>query len=66
MLTDTSVVLKEDKGLKNGSCNRTACQVPGANHYNQYTHAYYCKSCAMKINRGAIDAGLEPFCTLDQ
>lgn len=39
------------KGVKGGNCNRTACQKPVANWYNHSTRMYYCKSCAMKINR---------------
>lgn len=42
--------LKADKGLKNGSCNREACQAPGANHFNRSTRLYYCAACAEKIN----------------
>jgi len=38
------------KGVKNGNCNRTACQVEGADHYSVWTQAYYCKSCARMIN----------------
>lgn len=43
--------LKSDKGLKFGSCNRTACQAPGANYYNHTMHAYYCKECALLLNK---------------
>lgn len=42
--------LKPDKGHHNGSCNRAACQKPGANWFNHSTRAYYCESCAEKIN----------------
>jgi len=39
------------KGQKNGLCNRTACQSPyHVVYYNQSTRAYYCSSCAKKIN----------------
>lgn len=41
---------KADKGLRNGSCNRTACQAPGAIYLNKGNKAYYCKPCADKIN----------------
>ena len=41
---------KPDKGLKNGSCNRTACQKPGANYFNKSTRCYYCAECAERIN----------------
>lgn len=42
--------LKPDKGLKNGSCNLTACQQPGATWYNKSTQKYYCAACAKEIN----------------
>lgn len=38
------------KGEFNGECNRTACSNKNAVYYNKGTHAYYCDSCAMKIN----------------
>jgi len=38
------------KGIQGGNCNRTACQLPGANWYNRATHAYYCPACAKLIN----------------
>lgn len=40
----------ELKGVKGGNCNRTACQMPGANWYNPYTYAHYCKGCADLLN----------------
>lgn len=42
--------LKADKGEKNGSCNLTACQRPGANYFNKSTRKYYCAACAREIN----------------
>lgn len=42
--------LKPDKGLRGGSCNRQACQDPGANHFNRSTKAWYCGLCAAEIN----------------
>lgn len=42
--------LNPDKGLKGGSCNRTACQAPGANYYNHSTEKYYCRRCAEDLN----------------
>ena len=42
--------LNPDKGLKNGSCNLTACQAPGADYYNVATQRYYCADCAKEIN----------------
>jgi hypothetical protein len=38
------------KGEKNGLCNRTACQQPGATWHNKYNGQYYCASCAHLIN----------------
>jgi len=40
----------EDKGVKGGNCNRTACQAPGAYWFNHSTRAYYCGTCADLIN----------------
>lgn len=42
---------KPDKGLRNGSCNRFACQAPGATWFNHSTLKFYCKHCAIEINR---------------
>lgn len=42
--------LKPDKGLYNGSCNREACQDPGAVWYNHGTRKYYCAGCAKTLN----------------
>jgi len=53
--------IKSDKGLQNGSCNRRACQSPGATWFNIGTRAYYCQPCALKINRINADYG-EPIC----
>ncbi len=41
------------KGLFDGSCNRTDCQIPiaGGNWFNTSTRAYYCGGCAAMINR---------------
>lgn len=41
---------KADKGHYRGSCNRTACQAPGATWYNFMTQRYYCPACGMLIN----------------
>lgn len=42
--------LKPDKGKKNGSCNRKACQQPHAQYFNKGTRKYYCWECAQLIN----------------
>ena len=39
-----------NKGAKNGNCNRTACQKPGAVYYNHSTQKYYCPVCAHMLN----------------
>lgn len=54
--------LKPDKGQKDGSCNRAACQKPGATWFNRGTYAYYCAHCASLIN-GHQDKGEEPLCS---
>ena len=42
-----------DKGKENGSCNRKACQRPGAVFFNTSTRAWYCAPCAHKINNAS-------------
>lgn len=42
--------IKADKGQYQGSCNRTACQRPGATVWNVITQAYYCRQCGREIN----------------
>jgi len=53
------------KGVKDGNCNRTACQAPNAIWWNTGTRAYYCRSCAIAIQRSENDfsrgAKKEPF-----
>ena len=39
------------KGIKNGNCNRTACQQPPADYFNHSTHKRYCSECAALINK---------------
>lgn len=40
-----------DKGIFQGSCNRSCCQAPHtATYYNQSTQAYYCFRCAALLN----------------
>jgi len=46
------------KGVEGGNCNRTACQQPGAIWYNTGTRAYYCRNCAITIQREANDYAL--------
>jgi len=48
------------KGIKDGNCNITACQKPGATWWNISTRAYYCAYCASEINRWSkYDDGVE-------
>jgi hypothetical protein len=62
---------KPDKGKKNGSCNVTACQQPGAEYFNKSTKKYYCAACAREINwpGGRADTkalyGVELLCEKD-
>jgi hypothetical protein len=59
--------LKADKGKKAGSCNRRACQKPGAVFYNRGSYAYYCGDCARLINDAYLgDLGDEPLCSIDE
>ena len=46
---------KADKGKPNGSCNRRACQRPGATWFNRGTQSYYCTDCAHMLNRDNPD-----------
>lgn len=43
---------RTDKGHFDGACNRRACQRPitGNSWFNRFTSAYYCESCALRIN----------------
>lgn len=51
MLEDRNKPIHSLKGKKNGACNRTACQSEiHVVFYNKSTMAYYCPSCAKKIN----------------
>lgn len=49
--------IQPDKGKYLGSCNRTACQKPGANWYNFVTRAHYCQPCAKMINYAPLPGG---------
>lgn len=43
------------KGIRNGNCNRTDCQNPGATYYSVFTRAWYCGECAHMINSANRD-----------
>jgi hypothetical protein len=51
--------MKNDKGLKGGKCNRTACLNRPAECFSTYENAYYCVPCARKINE-YLPAGVAP------
>ena len=51
-------------GVYGGLCNRTACRASGARWYNNGTQAYYCISCAEKINDASEGTSFYPLCTL--
>lgn len=60
-----------NKGLKNGSCNRSVCLAPGALYYNSSTRAYYCKECAYQINKWYLidnptKIGVDVLCTYEE
>jgi hypothetical protein len=56
-----SIQAKSDKGFFKGSCNRTACQAPGATWYNHSTRVYYCPACARLINSVNVSDALRLF-----
>lgn len=39
------------KGTYLGNCNRTACQAPGAVWWNFGSRSWYCRDCAILLNR---------------
>ncbi|QDJ96207.1 hypothetical protein Xoosp13_20 [Xanthomonas phage Xoo-sp13] len=63
MLTNPHAkTIRDDKGKKGGSCNRTQCQAPNtAFCYNRETQAYYCRPCAHSINAWAKIDKIVPF-----
>lgn len=67
--------IMDDKGLKDGSCNRTACQLPlkGQRQWTMPTHGqkggtdgkfHYCHECALKFHEADRDFGDPLRCTL--
>lgn len=50
------------KGVKDGNCNVTACQRPGATWWNTSMRAYYCRTCAHDINYWCRKDGNELIC----
>jgi hypothetical protein len=57
---------KPDKGKKDGSCNRGACQRPGAVFFNLSTRAYYCPKCAHDIDQFAVSERAGRICYTDE
>lgn len=57
--------LMPDKGKRLGSCNRTACQGPGAFWYNRNMRSWYCTDCAHALNQVPLESG-EYLCILDE
>jgi hypothetical protein len=67
---------KADKGQKDGSCNRTACQAPLKGEPQYYMRAdfnpngrvYYCEVCAdlFTASDRRFNPGEPPRCTLDR
>ena len=45
----------ELKGVEGGNCNRTDCQGPNAVWYNESTRKFYCRNCAITIQREEND-----------
>ena len=55
----------KNKGLKGKRCNRQSCTRKEAYWYNRVTMAYYCQSCANKINENCHDIS-NPILTLSE
>ena len=58
---------KADKGLEDGSCNRTRCQDSPAEWYNHGSFSWYCESCRNEIqfdsfNLRGWNIGFKPSC----
>lgn len=46
---------KADKGHEGGSCNREACQAPGAIFYNHGSLSFYCSACAQMLSNDSFN-----------
>ena len=54
------------KGIE--ACNREACQAlikPGHRWWNSETRAWYCTSCARRINEACRQSGINEICALN-
>jgi hypothetical protein len=48
------MIALEDKGQKDGRCNRTACgSEEGVTYFNNSTRMFYCRKCAFQIQKWA-------------
>lgn len=59
----------EDKGMKDGHCNRSGCLQPGAEWFNHSTRKWYCGGCARLINLANPEFKREtgyPLCTASE
>lgn len=55
-MSKTQQTKTDNVGAYQGVCNRTVCRKPNATWYNHSTQKYYCKGCAMLLNRVNPDA----------
>lgn len=46
---------KPDKGMENGSCNRSRCQCSPARWYNHGSYSWYCDDCAIAIGQDHVN-----------
>lgn len=46
---------KADKGIENGSCNRTRCQCSPARWYNHGSYSWYCDDCRHAIEFDSVN-----------
>lgn len=63
-INENGTMTMPDKGERLGSCNRQACQAPGAYWYNRTMRKWYCTSCARLLNQNPLPGG-EVLCVLD-
>ncbi len=64
---DVVAALAALKGTYQGNCNRTACQSPGAVWWNRGSYSWYCRECALMLNKDNApwvmkDIGLPVLC----
>lgn len=54
--------LTPEKGCFDGECNRRYCRSTAARYFNSRTHAYYCRTCAWKIDIVEVFELTQPAC----